>query len=64
MAYTGSFPEKNSTNIASFRAAEMKRQGIGFKKAKPADAHVQEQRLTDDTAIDPEYHPHAGKESR
>lgn len=63
MPYTGPFPESNDTNMAAFRAAEIKRQGGGFKNAKAADTYVDKGRMTDDTAMDPFPTLKAGKHS-
>jgi hypothetical protein len=53
MPFTGPFPKNDKLNLASFRAAEMKRQGTGFKNARAADADVETMPLTNDTAMDP-----------
>lgn len=51
-AFTGPFPKKDALNMAAFRAAEIKRQGSGFKNAKPADANDMGKRMTNDTTMD------------
>jgi hypothetical protein len=52
MAFTGPFPKNDKLNMAAFRAAEIKRQGGGFKNAKAADSNDMGKRMTDDTAMD------------
>ena len=52
MAFTGPFPKTDELNFASFRAAEIKRQGGGFKNAKAPDSNDTGARMTDDTAMD------------
>ena len=50
MPFTGPFPKTDELNFASFRAAEIKRQGGGFKNAKTPDDGFKA--MTDDTAMD------------
>ena len=53
MPFTGPFPKKDALNMAAFRAAEIKRQGGGFKGAKAPDSAVMAGRMTDDSVMDP-----------
>lgn len=49
--FTGPFPKKDALSHAAFRAAEIKRQGGGFKNAK-ANPDSGFKAMTDDTAMD------------